>query len=511
MADEVLTGRQGRPFVQWGGASPRNKPFFYGLDSNYFAIKGVSNPVRGKIDPTRIWDPTSIGSYRTVARSIDAAAEPTFEVEFMEKAGQTPRHLMDMQCAQSFYVLHGPCGDLSNFDTSWSGYAEILGDVLITDRDLGDRSSSDKDDVLMTKLKCTARSIYPASPITFAEKSIAGTEYFDVTYANKQSCGDCGPTNDGTKWIYVLVKANAAAKPTILYSTDGGATFTSISIATAVNDEAPNAIRVMGQYLVVLSPTAQSATQGGYYYSPINQATGVPSSTFVKVTAGFTNNQKPNDIYVVGPRLAFVVADLGEILTITDVPSGAVSLGKFGANNLTRIDGRGNAIVAVGAAATVIRSTNQGQNWATTTTNPGAAALTAVAVLSENSIWVGNNAGAVYFTDSGGEVAWSTIAGATPGGATNVFDIHIATPEVMFVAFYSGTGARLSASINGGYSWVNSADIQPRLKALPTGYTRFNRIAGPMTPGDATNANNLLIAGYTGTTATLEVGVSNVF
>ncbi|MCL4395834.1 MAG: hypothetical protein M1482_13705, partial [Chloroflexi bacterium] len=436
-AHEIITGRMGRPYLQIGGPRPNNRILFYGGETNYLSISGGEAPQLGGIDPINVHEPGAQGRYHRAGASASPADFDTATLAIMEKRGAIPRHLLGIDCLLNAYLLHGSCKSLADFDYGWEDYVEIYSNGKITGRSPGDRFMLDADDALQTDLEVTwLGGFYPVGAIAFAERNATAVtlELLDVIYGNRELCGECGPANDGTGWIYVMEKGGAVAKPIVHYSTDGGATWGTSSIATAANAEAPCALRLMGPYLVALSPTANTATSGGYYYTTINPVTGVPGSTWTKVTTGFSNNQEPRDMWVAGPREAYICTDGGEILKLTDVPSGAVSLGIVTTNDLARIKGAGDTIVAVGASATVVRSINRGLTFAVTTTAPGAAALTAVEVLDRNRIWVGNASGAIYYTLTGGETAWSTttLPGVT---ATAIQDIKFATDEAGYIAY----------------------------------------------------------------------------
>jgi hypothetical protein len=506
----------GRPYLQIGGPRPSNRILYYGGETNYVFIGGAEAPQLGGIDPIRVHSPTDIGAYANVGATFSPPDLPTATLSLMEKQGAIPRHLLGINCLLNAYLLHGRCKSLADFDYGWEDYVEIYSNGRITSRSLGDRFMAEDDAALSTDLGVTwLGGIYPVGGMLFAEKNATAItlEILDVTYANRTVCGECGPANDGTAWIYAVEKGGVAAKPIVHYSLDGGATWATSSIATAVNAEAPCAIRIMGPYIVVLSPTANSATQGGYYYTTLNPLTGAPGSTWTKVTTGFTNNQKPNDMWVAGPREAYICADAGEILRLTDVTAGAVSLGTPTSNNLGRIHGNGDTIVAVGASATVVRSTNRGQTFAVTTTAPGAATLSAIQVLDRNRLWVGNTSGVVYYTLNAGETAWValTLPGVT---VVAVQDIVFATDEVGYIA-YTTTGplGRVAATINGGVTWVVSDVSNPRLIGIPTTATqRYNRLAVPAVATPGINANNLLAVGL-GAVAdgAFQMGAANIF
>jgi photosystem II stability/assembly factor-like uncharacterized protein len=320
-------------------------------------------------------------------------------------------------------------------------------------------------------------------------------------------CGDCGVPNDGTKFIYIACKGAAAAKPTVVYSTDGGVNWASVSIAPAANAEDLVAIDIVGQNLVCVSKTGGTASASCLYVAPINVVTGVPSSTWSKITPSALNSTNTlNDIYVAASSEVYFVADGGYIYKSVDVLSdmGVIDAGVATAQNLLRIHGAGDTIYASGASGAVVKSTNRAQSFAATTSNPGAGSNQALYVLTPFIAWVGNAAGALYYTLDGGET-WTqkNFTGLT---AVGVQDVYFPTDEVGYVAFtIAGTNARLATTINGGERWVDSAQTTPRLSAVSAG-TVFNRIAAPVSRDGATDANTVLIAGL----ATAPAGVATL-
>ena len=54
-ADEVITQKHKRLFIQFGGPYPGNSVKYYGQDAQYMSVEGVSIPGSGGIDA--IWEP----------------------------------------------------------------------------------------------------------------------------------------------------------------------------------------------------------------------------------------------------------------------------------------------------------------------------------------------------------------------------------------------------------------------------------------------------------------------
>lgn len=514
---QVIKQGMGRPHLQLGGPRPFNPLLFYGGTTNYLAISGVSNPLRGGITPQYVHAPNTVGKYVAVAKTIDPPDLPTSSIMFREKVGALPKHALFVGCEMNVYLPHGSCNDLSDFDRGWTDYIEIFARGLITTRDGGDRFTFNSDDPLETTVGVTWGDIYPVGSLGFSALSTSGPAtrpIVAVCYANKELCGECGPANDGTNWVYAVRAGDGSNKPDVLWSNNGGRTFTAISLTTAVNSEVPSAISVMGSYVVVLSPTAVSSTQGGIYYAVLNPLTGVPGS-FTKISTGFTNNRKPSDFVVLGPREAYISAQAGEVLKMEDPTVGAVSIGQFGSADFNRIDAFGDVIVCTGVGGVVSKSTNRGRSFAATTASPSATAGSAIAVLSPSRYLAGTDdgsgGGGLYYTVDAGET-WTEII--IPGISVQAIkDITVASDEVIHVAYLDGSTPGIATTVNGGVSWVTSATVTPRMNSVPlSGITEVRRIAVPEVL-DKGIASNVVFAVGLGATTTgfMSQGVANVF
>ena len=492
-ADEVVVQSHKRAFLQFGGPRPGNLLKYYGQDAQYFAITGVGSN-EAKVDPIWVKDPVTNG-YRLIARKFGPPDLAKASLELYEKHGFIPRQLGKIGCSFNMYELTGACADLSDFTRGWTDYVLIYSYATVTNKDLGNRFDFGDDAAITDKLELVLSDLYPVGPLSFGDNAttMIDLEVMDVVYGSKAQCGNCGPEDDGTKRIYAIVKSSGGSPglpSEIIWTTDGGATWNQSNITGMAVAEDPVAIDVVGRYLDVLSRTAGGATTGGYYISEIDPITGTPGA-WTKVTNGFVASKQPNDIYVANPREVYICADGGYVYKATDVSAGVfvLSAGAATVQNLNRIDGIDEAIVAVGNAGAVIRSTNRGATFAALTA-PSGADIKALETLNKNRIWVGTGTGFVYYTLNGG-VSWVELffSGCESG---TVLDIVFATDEVGYIAHTNSTPTgKVWATWDGGQSWTNNT---PRIANLPTSL-RFNRMAYPPKGDSMTAANNLIIAG----------------
>lgn len=489
--DEIVSSKHKRNFIQFGGPRPANKVQYAGQDTQYLTIDGVGVPESGGVNPVWVHDPNHSGKFKLVGRTIDPPDLANASIKMREKHGAIPRQLLKQNCQFNLYELTGTCGDLSDFTGGWSDYVLVYSNAIVTDKDLGTRSSFDADEPLEDGLSVVLSDVYPVGSLSFGETATtqADREVIDAVYGPVWPCTEC---DDGTQRIYAVTKSSggsAGLPAEVIYTVDGGSNWSQMNITSFGATEDPLAIDFVGGYLVVLGLDA-------IHYSLVNQDTGVPDTTWTKVSTGFVAAGSPNDIYVAGPREIYFCGDGGYLYKSTDITQGVsvLSAGTVTSSNLFRIKGSGSAIYAVGAAGVVIVTTNSGVTWATTTSTPTGSSIVALEVINEKLIYIGTSTtGSVYYTLNGG-ATWTQIT-FSGYGTGNVWDIKFPTAEVGYISHSTATPtARVWSTWNGGADWTRT---KYRIMNWPT-FQKAGRLACPVSGDSGVNANNLTIAGVSG-------------
>lgn len=494
-ADEIITNKHIRTFIQFGSARPNNAAKYAGQDAQYLAVEGVKLIELGGVDPFWVPDPRRLGSYKLVGRKLTPPKLSEATIKLLEKHGSIPMQLQKIGCQFNLYQPTGQCKDLSDFLGGWTDYVLVYSGAVVREKDLGKRTAWDADDMVEDSLSVTLADIYPVGSLGFGEKAAAQVdrEVVDIVYGARPQCGECGPVDDGTGRLYAVTKSSGAGSPglpaELQYSVDGGVTWVDAAITGIGATADPTAIEVVGNYVVI-----SVNTELAYYYAEINQLTGVPGS-FTKITTGFVAAKGPNDIYVASPREVFFAGDGGYIYKSTDITAGVsvIDAGVATTQNLSRIHGFNEIVVAAGAAGAIVKSINRGVTFGATTTTPTAATIQALAVLDAYRFWVGTATGRAYYTLNGGE-SWSEFNFSGQGNG-NVYDIVFYNDEVGYISHSTSTPtARIFSTWDGGNTFTRSA---PRIRNLPT-FTKASRLAVPRDADAGVAVNNLAIAGISG-------------
>jgi photosystem II stability/assembly factor-like uncharacterized protein len=494
-ADEINTQKHVRFFYQPGGPGVNNGLKYGGQDGQYLNIESASNPRSGGINPINVQDPSRIGAYRRVGRSVDAPDFPTASVTFLQAKDQLPRHLTTLgDCLTNFYQVVGDCRDLSDFQNGWSSYIKVFS--LGENTELEEAGGSfDSDEMLEDSLEYTFGSVYNIGKLGFGDKATTEvySEVIDVVYGSRVRCQGCGPSDNGTSLMYAVANntvASVGQAPSVFYSTDGGSSWTEVALTGSASTDVPRAIDIAGNYLVVLY---DDGSTGGYFYAEINNITGAPG-TWSQLTTGFVAGFAPSDMWVSSPREIWICGEGGYIYKVESISSGATvkDSANATAEDLKRIDGLDEIIVATAANGKVVLSTNRGETWATTDADPSANNLNALWVWDDFSWWVGDAAGNVYYSLDQG-ATWTEKVINSSG--TAVYDIYFASPECGYIAYITaGPVAKLATTMNGGRDWTESS---PRLNNWPVS-DRANRLAAPEVGNLNVAVNNLLVGGLAG-------------
>jgi photosystem II stability/assembly factor-like uncharacterized protein len=481
-SNELIKQQSTRTFYQPGG--PGTPAYFFGLDTQYHYISGATIPTNGSIDPIFAPDPRRPGRYKLVGRSIGVPELPTVSLEFNEKWGGIPQQLMAPKCEFNLYEFHGRCGDMSDLYSGWDSYGLIYSGCKFSGNiDLGARTTRDTDDPLNDTAEAMANAIYPVGALSFGEEAASSIVVgaIDAVYGTDVQCADCGNSNDGSKFIYVLTRSNVgspAAPGQLLYTLDGGSTWTTASITGIGSTAEPRYIGIAGNILFVGTDAVTM------HYTLLNSQTGAPTTW-----SSITQPVAFQDVLVASPRAIYFVNST-TIYRTTSILSPAVAI-DTGGTNLFVISGDENTIVAAGNSGEVRYSTNAGQTFITASA-PAASNIRALAVDGAGFWLAGTVAGNVYrSTDRG--VTWTALSfpGANVGA---IADIAIATREVIWIARAASSVAYLVTTLDGGNSWTDNTAGSARIMNWPV-FQSISKIAVPTTVDAQVAANYLTVCG----------------
>jgi hypothetical protein len=253
-----------------------------------------------------------------------------------------------------------------------------------------------------------------------------------------------------------------------------------VSLASALaNTEDVLDMAIVGSNAVIVS----NDTGGHVVIALADVLAGTDSSTLQ--TSGYVSTKEPNAIFARSAGELFFVGDGGYIYKAASVSGGVTvkDAGSATTQNLNDIHGRKTQFVAVGASNAFVVSSDNGENWSAKTGPSPSDALTAVWILDEDVVIVGNDDGELWYSDDFGD-SWTQIAHSL--GITNVHDIQFidGSKTVGYVCGDTGSAGIVGRTLDGGATWHKDT---PYMHSVPTSVD-FNCIA-------AKDANTLAVGG----------------
>ena len=471
MATKLVRTPFSRVWAIENGAGPANAPEYLALAR----AMGISWP-QGDITPVYIPDPDRTDSFLTADTIRGQRGLPSLPLEIMyERDLSEILAIIRKGCALDIHIAIGACKDPSDFNAGWEKKIIIEG-AMATDystTELG-ALTGDQNATVMETVAFTGRELYEIK--TLAATELAGTQVTDeqvaIVICDTQTCGQCGIPSDGCSIIFAIAKASTGSPglpAELIYSTDGGATFTSTVIPPMGLAEQPSDMLCVGTLLVVISNTGDAI-----YYAPIADVLA-GTATWTKITTGIVAAGSPNALFSLGARATWIAADAGYIYFSTDITAGVTvqTAGTVTVQNLNDIHGFDDQnLVAVGASNAVALTRNGGVTWSAVTGPAVGVALNTVWMRGENEWFIGTAGGRLFYTLNAG-VSW--VEKAFPGsGAGQVREIAFSTPTIGYMAHDTAApGGRILRTINGGNSWY----IAPEAPATMPANDRINAMA----------------------------------
>lgn len=416
---DVLTQRDHiYTFLQRKGPGPNHPLELFSLHG---ALGAAEEPL-GAPEPRYRKSVVRRGAYDLVAQ-IQPAPE-AFTTSFTEgmprKTAALIERLKKSGRRFSAHAIISQSADPEDY-TDWES-KEIIEGVLITSF-TREEAEADENDLVNVTAEAQYASRVRVFPIYFGQE--AGTEITtEVIDAAVYPEDDRDDLDE--KEIYLLCRAPSTERFMVVYSKDGGRTWTVVQPSAAAVDSDPSALAVVGNYVIVTS-----ASENCYFYT---NRDNLGASAWAKVTDGFAANHGPTAIYAPAVGQIFMAAEGGYVYRLS-IPGRAVESveeGSLTVQNLNAIHGAGDTIIAVGASNALLFSATKGRTWTTKTGPAPAVDLNCVHVLDDERVWIG--ADQLYYSDDRADSFIEVTL--TVANLDHVADIAVSreSESVMYVA-----------------------------------------------------------------------------
>lgn len=455
MTQEVLRTPFTRLFITEDGASPANVPVYQGLGR-----AGGIDWGQGTLEPVRIPSSSQYDKFDIIDMIQGPDDLPTITIESrMQSLYSEMMRIVSKRCVMDVHIHAGQCQNPEDFDGGWDS-----GIILETARpsnystdDLGALDPS-QNALITETVPVSAERIYGLKKLRPSEVAAAVlTDIVNrVIVCDSKTCGECGVSSDGCQVVFAVTgptTGSPGVPSELLYTTDGGATWTGTTITTlGLAEEAIDGVCVGVNFAVI----SVSGTTGRISYAPIADIlTG--TETWTLVTTGFVAGAEPIKMFSLDSTHTWIAAEGGYIYFTDDITSGVEvqTDGSVTAQNLNAVHAVDrDTIVAVGDSNAVLSSDNGGASWSLVTGPVVGVDLLALYMQSAERWLIGTNGGELWYTTNGGVSFTEKAFNGSGSGA--VRDIDFATKNVGYLVHDNAAAPVRSfvlRTINGGNSW----------------------------------------------------------
>lgn len=500
---QIQTSGMSRVWVLPGQASPANQPTYEAL-----ARAGDLSWSLGDVTPQYIPDPNRYDAFVIAGQIAGVRGSPTMPITFYNRLDQ--RRMLDRlvrnACAHDVQVRFGQCRNPQDAVEGWEAILalENARPTNYTASNIGALAPGDvapiTEEVSFTGQD--AYFIYRMGYGTQAEAQLA-QEVVDVVICDSVTCGVCGIPSDGCSVVFVLTLSNGGSPglpAELLYTRDGGATWSETLIDTLSPTENPNGMACVGENLVIISEDSESIH--------IANIASILAGTEVwsEVATGFVGGNGPLAIHSMDARHTWIVGENGYIYFTAD-PGSGVSVQDAGnattenLNAIHSLDAR--SIIAVGNNNAVAITANGGQSWAGIVGPVPGVNLTAVYMKQFFEWLIGTAGGQLWYTRDEGDT-W-VVKTFPDAGVGAIGDIQFATNMIGYMAHNLPTPAgRMLRTVDGGFTWYIAPEgnldlpANDKINALAVCAADPNRVYGGGLADNETDGYLVKGAGVTG-------------
>lgn len=461
-----------RVFLIEGGANPANVPLYQGLAK----IGALSWP-QGDVTPIRIPSETQYNAFDTIGkiRGDEGLPSSTLMSRYTMDRSELLR-IARQGCDFDLQVHMGDCKDPRDFNNGWKKILVFERAAITTygTGDLGALQPSERA-LINEEVPIVGENLYEILRQTYGLQ--AGSqmvqEGLDVVICDSVTCAECGLPSDGCSVVFVIT-TSAGGSPglaaEVVFTRDGGGTWSDTLIDTLSPTENPVAAACVGTRLVVTN-----ATPGGLHYAPILDIL-VGTETWQESTAGLTiPTGGPRAIFSIGPTNTWVFGAGGYIYFYTDITgtaqvqdAGTLTTQQYNAAH--GIDSQN--VVAVGNSNVVVFTRNGGRSWASVT-GPSVGVNLNTVWMKSPTVWlIGNASGALYYTSDSG-TTWTQLS-FSGSGTGSVRDLSFSTDAVGYMAHDVSSVGYILRTLDGGHSWYRAPELE--MGTMPT-HVRSNALA----------------------------------
>lgn len=448
---QALTALNQRVWYVPGGVHPARAPQFLALG------KFSDDPSKTIGEETKISAPDPVSFNRDVQVGSVPGETERATLGIGSRATADKSILLDWanrQCRVDVFALSGKCGNPQDFTEGGEKWV-FFRDGRISSHQYENFSAFGRDENNPTNemVDMTADDYWEFRYMRQDQVGSAVTtrQIYTVDIDPGDDCDTCPDQSSNILATMAGASATPGTQPSLLYSTDGGETWSSQTITTLFSNENIVDGAVVGGALVLISNTAN-----GIHWTVTNDIY-TASNTWQDVVSGFVASKAPNAMSAKDVRHIWIVGDGGYIYFATNFKVGVTvqDAGIATSQNLNSVHAYDvNNVLAVGNSNAVVHTSNGGSTWESVTGPAVGVNLGACWMWDENTWIVGEGAGGtgkLWLTQNSGS-SWTQIG--LPATYTRIDKIVFTSEAEGYIAARSGGQSYILRTITAGYEWV---------------------------------------------------------
>lgn len=453
MSDPVaLNALNQRVWYVEGGVHPSRSPEFFALG------KFSADPSHSIGEDAKITAPDPNYFNRDIQVGTVPGADERATLSIGARFTVSKDKLLEWKrkkCRVDIFALSGRCGNPQDFTEGGEKWI-YFPDSQISSHSFENFGAFGKDENNPTNASVDMTSADYGELLRMPQEQIGSSTTTRLVYTvdtyRGDDCEDCPDPCERIVASMAGASATPGTQPVLLYSEDGGETWSTQTITTMFSNETVSDGVVIGTDIVYISPESNSM-----HYTNIEDVF-IADNTWLETDTGFLAANSPNAITSADARHTWIAGDGGYIYFVKNhkVKAEVQDAGVATTQNLNAIHAYdADSVMAVGNSNAVIYTLNGGVSWASVTGPAVGVNLGACWMWDKDTWFVGEGAGGngkLWYTTNRG-YTWTEI-GLPSSSYNRIYKILFVSEAEGFLLATDGSQGYVLRTITAGNEWV---------------------------------------------------------
>jgi len=447
----ALTALNTRVWYVEGGVHPTRTPEFLAMG------KFSTDPSKTIGEDTRISAPDPNSFNRDISVGTVEGSEERATLSISTRDTPDLNALMrwkNRHCRVDIFALRGKCGNPQDFTESGEKWVYFMdGQVSNHSFENFGAFGQDENNPANQVVDMTSEDYWTYMKMGQEQIGSVSTvrEIYTVDVYTGNDCENCPDPCDRILATMAGASATPGTQPILLYSDDGGLTFSQETIDTLFSNEAISDAEVVGGGFVLITNTGNEL-----HYTDIELLYD-GTNKWQQVDSGFVASKGPNAMSASDVRHLWIVGDGGYIYFAKNYKTGVIvqDAGVLTTQNLNAVHAFDNEnVLTVGNSNAVGYTTDGGSTWKSVT-GPSVGVNLGACWMWGSDVWfVGEGAGGsgkLWLTTNKGQT-WTEVS--LPASYNRIYKIEFVNEAEGYISAADGSQSYVLRTITAGNEWT---------------------------------------------------------